>query len=102
MPGMMAIAHRSAPLEPVEARYLTGEVYPGSVPDLTDPATLGCLLAIVREAYGQFRLVAIYCDPANGQSDGWAVQCAENRLPVAGEGYDFEAEALVAALEAAP
>ena len=73
------------------------------VPDLTDPATLGCILALVREAWGDSRLVAIYCEAAHpGQSEGWAVQCADNRLPVAGEDHPTEAETLVAALEAAP
>ena len=72
-------------------------------PDLADPATLGCLLALVREAWGDSRLVAIFCEAANpGQSEGWAVQTADNRLPVAGDDYPSEAEALVAALEAAP
>ena len=72
------------------------------MPDLTDPATLGCLLALVREAWGDPRLVAIYCEAVYpGQSEGWAVQTADNRLPVAGEGHGSEAEALVAALEAA-
>jgi hypothetical protein len=74
------------------------------VPDLTDPATLGCLLTLVREAWGDPRLVVIYHGEAAypGQSEGWAVQCADNRLPVAGEDYPSEGEALVAALEAAP
>lgn len=75
----------------------------GWVPDLTDPATLGCLLALVREAWGDPRLVAIYCEAAHpGQSEGWAVQAADNRLPVAGEDHPSEAAALVVALEAAP
>lgn len=74
-----------------------------ALPDLADPATLGCLLALVREAWANPRLVAIYCEPAHpGQSEGWAVQAADNRLPVAGEDYGSEAEALVAALETAP
>lgn len=68
--------------------------YPGFFPDLTDPATLGCLLALVREAWaeptmhvrwnagvGRWDVVARYSFPA----------CAKT-----------EAEALVAALEAAP
>ena len=77
--------------------------YPGSLPDLTDPATLGCLLALVREAWGDPRLVAIYCEPAHpGQSEGWAVQRADNRMPVVGEDHATEAEALVAALEVGP
>jgi hypothetical protein len=72
------------------------------LPDLADAATTGVLLALVREAWGDPRLVAIYCEAANpGQSEGWAVQCADNRLPLAGE-HLTEAEALVAALEAAP
>ncbi len=75
----------------------------GWLPDLTDPATLGCLLALVRQAWSDPRLVAIYCEPAHpGQSEGWAVQTADNRLPVAGEDHETEAAALVAALEAAP
>jgi hypothetical protein len=73
------------------------------LPDLSDPATLGCMLALVREAWDDPRLVAIYCEAWNlGQSEGWAVQCTDNRLPVAGEDYPSEAEALVAALEGAP
>lgn len=68
-----------------------------------DPATLGTMTALVREAWGDPRLVAIYCEAAHpGQSEGWAVQTADNRLPVAGGDYGSEAEALVAALEAAP
>ena len=105
MPGMRSVAYRQAPLEPVVHRIgeLKSTPYPGSLPDLTDPATLGCLLALVREALGHPRLVAIYCEPAHpGQSEGWAVQAADNRMPVAGEDYATEAEALVAALEAAP
>jgi len=65
------------------------------VPDLRDPATLGCLLALVREAWDDPRLV---CVPWRLQ---WAVDRVwENngRLSVA----HTEAEALVAALEAAP
>lgn len=69
-------------------------------PDLTDPATLGCLLALVRKAWGDPRLVAIYCERVHpGQSEGWAVQTADSRLPVVGKDYGSEAAALVAALE---
>lgn len=62
-------------------------------PDFTDPATVGCLLAMVREAWGKLEL---YCAPVG---DGkWAVKVREDRL-ITG---DSEAEALVAALEDAP
>ena len=106
-PGMRYLVPRTSPLESIAGRVpdLTRGWTrpPGMLSDLTDPATLGCLLALVREAWGDPRLVAIYCEAAHpGQSEGWAVQCADNRLPVAGEDYPSEAEALVAALEAAP
>lgn len=92
-----AVARVSAPAR--ETPWLSD----GWLPDLTDPATLGCLLALVRQAWGDPRLVAIYCEAAHpGQSEGWAVQTADNRLPVAGEDYETEAAALVAALERAP
>lgn len=64
----------------------------GCAPDLTDPATLGCLLALVREAWGMPRLVVI------PQPDGeWSVWGLTSIA-----GGDTEAEALVKALEAAP
>ena len=63
-------------------------------PDLADPATLGCLLALVREAWG---------DPTDyvrcGRKWEWVTSCCVERCPPSG---DTEAEALVAALEAAP
>jgi hypothetical protein len=59
------------------------------VPDLTDPATVGCLLALVREAWGAEREV---CEWSHVH-DQWSFL---------GETGDTEAEALVAALEAAP
>jgi hypothetical protein len=102
MPGMSArrwsghgevsaVARVSAPAR--ETPWLSE----GWLPDLSDPATLGCLLALVREAWG----------PAYGTgrphlrptATGWFV--ASCGYPVAPEGLT-EAEALVAALEAAP
>ena len=64
-----------------------------SLPDLTDPATLGCLLALVREAWGQPEL---FCSRSIGL--GWGVY---DFIDDVGLGHT-EAEALVAALEAAP
>ena len=63
------------------------------LPDLTDPATLGCLLALVREAwepYGTFVSTHRY--------DGgeWSIRT----LPI--PMFATEAEALIAALERAP
>jgi len=84
----------------------------GGIPDLTDPATLGCLLALVREAYGS---PALYCrlSSTTRASDGlraWEVigWLDASRSPngrggsFLGWGYASEAEALVATLEAAP
>lgn len=65
------------------------------IPDLTDPATLGCLLALVREAWGE-RTIGIEWE--NGTAAGWLVTGIEHN-EISG---DTEAEALVAALEAAP
>tara|TARA_R110000868_G_scaffold295647_1_gene555975 strand:+ start:1501 stop:1776 length:276 start_codon:yes stop_codon:yes gene_type:complete len=76
------------------------------LPDLTDPATLGCLLALVREAFEDKGVGAICQDVGimNG-SKMWSL------IGEAGEFggywtkqayYSTEAEALVAALEAAP
>jgi len=69
-----------------------------ALPDLTDPATLGCLLALVREAWGM--PVAVWY-PKNEEVCSVSV----GRLPVVTGRHWTEAtkaEALVAALEAAP
>ena len=110
LPGIRWTVQRPAPLEPVAGRiddstrslYPGWAPYPGALPDLTDPATLGCLLALVREAWGIPTLAAVYCEEAHpGQGSGWAVQSADNRIPVAGE-HPTEAAALIAALEGVP
>ena len=66
-----------------------------ALPDLTDAATVGCLLAWVREAWGMSGLSLM------PWSDGWEYAWrGHDKGPC---GYWFtEAEALVAALEAAP
>jgi len=70
------------------------ELPAGDVPDLSDPATLGCLLALVREAWGDPEL----CVVSGGPGNSWGVVVNDDPLLAAAT----EAEALVAALEAAP
>lgn len=65
-----------------------------ALPDLTDPATLGCLLALVREAWGDPKAYV-----RAGRGWEWVTDFYVERRPPHGE---TEAEALVAALEAAP
>lgn len=66
-------------------------------PDLTDPATMGCLLALIREVWGNPRIALV---PMIGEMWGVAIP---NPLR---EGPRFKAptevESLIAALEAAP
>jgi len=64
------------------------------LPDLADPATLGCLLALVREAWNDQRA---YMRAGFGWE--WITDYCVEKWPPGGE---TEAEALVAALEAAP
>jgi hypothetical protein len=101
MSGMRT--HRGETIDCVD--FESGQAYCGefdvvisALPDLTDPATLGCLLALVREHHKEPRLAVI----PNGK--GWSVSRVWLRSPhdrVAGV-HTLEAEALVAALEAAP
>jgi hypothetical protein len=66
------------------------------LPIFTDPATLGCLLALVREAMSAETL---YTRPTR---TGWTVMRGSGKgLGKVSDGTT-EAEALVAALEAAP
>jgi len=76
---------------------------PSSLPDLTDPATLGCLLSLVREHWGSHAMTV-----ANGFEEPhevWSVH--DGRFSEMNYGHEIsrgaaEAEALVAALEATP
>lgn len=88
------IGHRSGATRDGGGWVDTGDAA-GFLPDLTDSATLGCLLALVREAWGEKKIGLEWED---GDSGAWLVNGIENN-EIHGQ---TESEALVAALEAAP
>jgi hypothetical protein len=63
------------------------------VPDLSDPATLGCVLAMVRAALGSAEVFAL----RSSDRGSWIVKYGRTLVEAR-----TEAEALVATLEAAP
>lgn len=101
MPGMLAIV--GAERQRVLSEKLPA--YPDWIPDLTDPATLGCLLALVREAWtdpgiscviGLYRNGIYYWRVVDGRRQGSDFYAMSQIMRLT------EAEALVVALEAAP
>lgn len=77
----------------------------GWLPDLSDPATLGCLLALVREAMGYPNGHFPFLGHSGSSSRGWFYCWAASDGSNGGglhKYYATEAEALVVALEAAP
>ncbi len=103
MPGMRAIVPKNLPMAwgTTRACRIPHSVHPTMVPDLTDPATLGCLLALVREAWGDETV----CTAATREADGvrgWVMDAWVPLSPANEIGpYPTEGEVLVAALEAA-
>ena len=98
------VLHLCAPLDAaLESVYVTRVFFDSSgscLPDLTDPATLGCLLALVREAWGN-PLVGVrgWLDDEGGDDlyEYYEVMGLDDEFP-----GNTEAEALVSTLEAAP
>ena len=74
-------------------RYRLDRMDKHGVPDLSDPATLGCLLALVREAWG--------CKIVTSEGNGWWMVETDHQCWDDDTTASF-VEALVAALEAAP
>ena len=116
MPGMLAVHHQDYGNNGLDGRVIEiddskgamwigwGDIYlplfEGSWPDLSDPATLGCLLALVREAHGA--PAAYFMGSVNNQ---WVVHHftePEAYWKSLTKWQPTEAAALVAALEVAP
>ena len=107
MPGMLDPSGRRAMWVYPEDGIITWSHIPencidrdaDALPDLTDPATLGCLLALVRAAWGMPTGIAVTYSSDEGL---WGVSWSgATHGGWCGRGKT-EAEALVAALEAAP
>lgn len=103
LPGMMRLRHAPGMADHLrrEGRVPDGRddwddaAWP-AVPDLSDPATIGALVALVREAYGRPDASVAWQETPDHR--GWAVVRAGRVLDLA----PTEAAALWAALEAAP
>lgn len=85
-----------SPCDGLMVRRIAGH----DLPDLSNPATLGCLLALVREAWA---MPATACNDSttNAAPARWWVRLGDDVQTIIGAG-PTEAHALVAALEAAP
>lgn len=102
MPGMLAISPHFGLRRVLQLSNNGGARWDGGLgvarglgfPDLTDPATMGCLEALVREVYQR--------DGIGVSRDGgsWTI-IAESGV-WCGYGHEEYVEALVCALEAAP
>ena len=94
MPGMIALSQYRVTDQDAETDEPTPWV--DDVPDLTDPATLGCVLALVREAWKEEDMGAFRYDDKR-----WCVEYTLGERQHRAFYGATEAEALVAALEAA-
>lgn len=97
LPGMLAV-EQAVPGMALSSRPARVDDYWHEVgiwlPDLTDPATLGCLLALVREAHKDKGAYVYWSE----MFQEWIVGFTRGVM----RHYDTEAHALVAALEASP
>ena len=88
-------------IDPVSTDADNGNYMGKWLPDLSDAATRGCILELVRKAWGDPYLHCQYIIAELNQPDCWMAiaDCGMARREFVGQ---TEAEALLAALEAAP
>jgi len=99
MPGMRYIALSGYRYRVDDVAHAGGDTLSHDcMPDLTDPATIGCLLALVREHWGDHGTHAkrIY---RSGGTERWICTSPNVRYHLLHVGGESEAEALVKALE---
>jgi hypothetical protein len=101
MPGMLVRCGDWLPVRMVSVDAARAALLSeNAIPDLTDPATLGCLLALVREAWGDDWISTGRMAYLDGSSVWVVTMTFGQRLGT--RQAETEAGALVAALEAAP
>jgi len=72
------------------------------LPDLTDPATIGCLIFLVRQAWGDPTISTAATREKDGLR-GWIMESWDPRSPINNIGpFPIEVEALLIGLELAP
>ena len=112
MPGMLTLSGSRIVGETRSAFVFSSPVDDAAteLPDLTDPATIGCLHHLACEAYNAFQIrvqVSVAPDMSGRDHATWTAVDARGHR-VAGGGFrttsraDLMADGLVAALEAAP
>ena len=115
MPGMLvggwvidgACPHQWANGNPWRQERNNIIILPDELPDLSDPATLGCLLHLVQEAWNACRISVCFSAYMPDATKRWSVPISffkdqRDLVHVPSFYGETQAEALVAALEAAP
>jgi hypothetical protein len=79
MPGMLAVRDDGTPYR-LSCAVAASKVRPdhGWLPDLTDPATCGCLLALAREITGRPWLYASYSHMSGCWFCGWTALAGDS------------------------
>lgn len=100
--GLTVIPGRDGPVFSAHHEYGIAGTFPRecTIPDLTDPATVGCLLSLVREAWDDPGAYSMRYLPPECNFR-WLVCSGPHYKPTIQSHGDTEAEALVVALEAA-